>query len=1037
MRQERDIQVRLLGDLQVIGVDGRAINLPASKKTRALLAYLVATAQPHRRERLCDLLWDGPADPRAELRWSLNKLRPVLNDERTIRLRADREWVAFEPTRARIDLAIVRQQLGSGLAGVSSDTLKTALNLFRGVFLDGLDLLACYQYQEWCVAEREAASRLHLTTLRALISHLVERPPDALPYVRALVAADPLDEGAHAQLVRLLRAMGRGREALEHGERAQAMLVRELGSPLAGELDRALSSPAARTREVLPSSDSRPMDHPTAVVSAASGSRLPLVGRASECKALDRSIDRLIDERAQRTWLLAGDMGIGKTRLLEYLVDSARAKGCLILSARGFEAEMLRPFGCWIDALRIVAPPAVPAAIRKRLALLMRGLGIDPPEASDRPQLFDAVRILLESLAQRQPLVLAFDDLQWLDEGSLALLHYLVREQRDDSRWLIAAAARRGEIEDNRWAKQLVSSLERNQHLVSLPLQPLGESEIARLLRSFGPDVDAAAAFKASAGNPLLALEIARAGQKEANLTTLDALLDSELARLPEATRQFLICAAAIGREFRPELVGAAIDMPSPELLSHLARLELHGLLRPSNTGYYDFCHDVVRQTTYRGLSQPRRQLLHRQLARALAIAAADDDTMQGDLAHHAQLGGAHEVAVRAAIATGDRALRLSANGEAMSAAVRGLASLVNVPASTTRIRQQMELLRVQVLAASSPGMRRAPELRDDLIRAIREAEAAGLHAEAATGYFLLSWVEQRSNDTSRVREATLLAAQLSRAADEITHLQQVANTARCLMDVESEVERARELVREAEALSARMPAPTIELEWVRALFSRWDGDLKTALERIVAALDLARTRQDRWREFQCLTWRATIELEMRRFDDVVRSSEELERVARPMGDTEVPLARVFRALAMLAKGDERQRTAAEFEAAVQELRSIDDKAHLAYALNRRALALLDAGEGSAGAAACGTEALAVATAVGRTSEMAIASATLARLAMARGDADAARRHLQPFASGPLEGAVLSAQAADELERAAKRAGVPDSNGCSDSPRVP
>ena len=66
--------IRLLGELQLVGCDGRAVALPASRKTRALLGYLIATGQPHRRERLCDLLWDGPDDPRAELRWSLSKI---------------------------------------------------------------------------------------------------------------------------------------------------------------------------------------------------------------------------------------------------------------------------------------------------------------------------------------------------------------------------------------------------------------------------------------------------------------------------------------------------------------------------------------------------------------------------------------------------------------------------------------------------------------------------------------------------------------------------------------------------------------------------------------------------------------------------------------------------------------------------------------------------------------------------------------------------------------------------------------------------
>ncbi len=1029
METRGQIEIRLLGDLQLTDARGRLTRLPASKKTRALLGYLIATGQPQRRERLCDLLWEGPIDPRAELRWSLNKLRPALNGHGATRLRADREWVAFEPQGARIDLLTVRQLLRGGVSAISIDALKTAFGLFRGEFLDGLDLLACYRYQEWCMAEREAASRVHLTVLGALISRLAGTPEEALPYARALIAADPLTEAAHAQLVRLLLALGRRREAEEHGEHARSMLARELGGPLDGDLARALRAPAGRPREAAQQShDPQSSDRLAAASSSVSTDRQPLVGRAPERDALDRSVDRLLDGQPQKMWLFAGETGIGKTRLLEYLVDRAKEKGCRVLSARGFEAEMLRPYGCWMDALRVVAPALVPAAVTKDLAFLMRGLGIDPPDEGNQSQLFGSVATLLDSLAREQPLLIAFDDLQWLDEGSLALLHYVVRGQSGRSRLLIATAARGGEVEDNRWASQLVSSLERNEHLATLTLTPLSPEEIVALVRALAPDVDATAAFKASAGNPLFALEIARAGRQEASNATLDALIASELARLPERTREFLTCAAAVGREFQPELVGAAIGMASAELSSHLGRLEQRGLLRASNSGFYDFSHDVVRQTTYRRLSQPRRHLLHRQLARALATAAADDDTMQGDLAHHAQLGDAHELSVRASIATGERALRLFANGEAMSAAVRGLTSLSRLPSSTERTRQQMALMRIQIFAASSPGMRRAPELRDDLVRLIGEAETAGLHAEATTGQYLLSWLAQRSNDTSRVREATLLAAQLSRGTDEATHSQQVANTARCLLEVEAEVSRARELMREAEALAVRVPSPTTELEWVRALFCRWDGDLDAALERIVLALDLARTRQDRWREFQCLTWRATIELELRRFDDVLASCAELERVARPMGDVEVPVARAFRALAMLASGQDA--ASAEFDAAAQELRGIDDKAHLAYVLNQRALAHLDAGEYRP-AMSCGVEALAVATAVRRTAEIAIASATLARLAIARGDAAAARGHLQPFVPGRLEAAVLSTRAVDELVRASKLTSATDSNDYS------
>ena len=187
--------IRLLGELQLVGCDGRAVALPASRKTRALLGYLIATGQPHRRERLCDLLWDGPDDPRAELRWSLSKIRAVLDDEEGMRLTADRERVGVELGNAVIDIQRLRSLLGDGVSAAPIAALKEAASLFGvGEFLDGLDLPLCYRYQEWCMAEREAVSRLHLAVLTSLVERLQGHPADALAYARALTAADPLSE---------------------------------------------------------------------------------------------------------------------------------------------------------------------------------------------------------------------------------------------------------------------------------------------------------------------------------------------------------------------------------------------------------------------------------------------------------------------------------------------------------------------------------------------------------------------------------------------------------------------------------------------------------------------------------------------------------------------------------------------------------------------------------------------------------------------------------------------------------------------------
>ncbi len=76
------LEIKLLGDFRLLR-NGEPVDLPASRKTRALLAYLIVTGQPQRRERLCELFWDLPDDPRGALRWSLSKLRPIVNDDWT------------------------------------------------------------------------------------------------------------------------------------------------------------------------------------------------------------------------------------------------------------------------------------------------------------------------------------------------------------------------------------------------------------------------------------------------------------------------------------------------------------------------------------------------------------------------------------------------------------------------------------------------------------------------------------------------------------------------------------------------------------------------------------------------------------------------------------------------------------------------------------------------------------------------------------------------------------------------------------------
>jgi DNA-binding SARP family transcriptional activator len=147
----KGVEIRLLGELEVAR-DGRVVPLPASKKTRALLAYLALTARPHLRQSLCELLWPGPDDPRAALRWSLTKIRPLVDERGTSRIVADRDRVEFEVAGARVDLADVRSCLASPPTDLETDALRDVAARFRGELLEGLDVPDAYRFQEWLTA---------------------------------------------------------------------------------------------------------------------------------------------------------------------------------------------------------------------------------------------------------------------------------------------------------------------------------------------------------------------------------------------------------------------------------------------------------------------------------------------------------------------------------------------------------------------------------------------------------------------------------------------------------------------------------------------------------------------------------------------------------------------------------------------------------------------------------------------------------------------------------------------------------------------
>lgn len=1003
----RAVDIRLLGELE-LSLGGRVQALPASKKTRALLAYLVATAKPHLRERLCALLWDGPDDPRAALRWSLTKIRPLV-DAGTTRLEADRERVVFEPGEATIDTAWLAHALAAGVEGVATDVLRAAAARFRGEFLEGLDLPSCYRFHEWCVGEREALRALRVRVLAQLCARLADAPEEALGYARARVLVDPLTEAAHVDVVRLLGRLGRVREAQAQYETCRRILESELGARTSQALEEARMA-LARPALAVAANGAQPaaVEPPRAETALAPAARtpgaraFPFVGRAEARRAIQASLDAARTGRAERVLFFVGDPGIGKTRVLDELVEHTQATGGRVLRGRSFEAEMVRPYGAWIDALRSVALGPLPPALAAELALLLPEMtvrssapkdGATTGDAGDRTRLYDAVARLLATLAQPgSPLVVMLDDVQWLDEASAGLLHYVARAE-GVRHVVLACAARAGELGDNAAVLRVVRALERDRRLEQQPLGPLADADIATLLRAVYPSVDGAPIFAASDGHPLYALEIARARAAGGGAVpgTLDALLDERLARLDEGARDLLPWAAALGRTFAPDVLADVTSTDTAALLGALDSLERHGIVRPTGSTY-DFSHDLLRQAAYRRLSEPRRRLVHLQIARVLQRTRAGDETdvtISGEIAHHAALGGDAELATAAYVAAGERSLRLYAFGEAALLAKRGLQHVGRLERKS-RIQHHIALLGIFINSGRSP--RTLPSLGNDVTRLVLEAQDAGLPAVAADGFFYLSMISYVGDNSDGAQNYLLRAVDAARGADPITQARQLAYSARCLLMIERDVPQAQAMIAEARAALGPSGDHLACMAWARGLLRRYCGDAVPALAALDEALEGYKREQSPWETFQVMSMTVICHLDGGDAAAALDRCAALREVAGKMAEgSELVQAAALEALARLALGEAGAERACED--AVQALRDLDAKAMLAYALCGLADHAFAAGA-LEGAERCAGEALTAAALVDRRSELAVARALLGQVALARQDRSAAAAHL-------------------------------------------
>ncbi len=207
------LRVDMLGPLTIYR-DGAALALPASRKVRALLAYLALAPGVVLRSPLCELLWDIPNDPRGELRWSLSKLRSIVDAPGRQRVHTRGDAVRLDLEGCFVDALEVARAIEQGIETLTTERLRALVTLFAGDFLEGLEIDRSPAFNAWLTAQRRRFRACHA----ALLENLVKALPDdeAFGYMEKWLELAPFDRHVHEMLLSAFARSGRIREGQEH-----------------------------------------------------------------------------------------------------------------------------------------------------------------------------------------------------------------------------------------------------------------------------------------------------------------------------------------------------------------------------------------------------------------------------------------------------------------------------------------------------------------------------------------------------------------------------------------------------------------------------------------------------------------------------------------------------------------------------------------------------------------------------------------------------------------------------------------------------
>ncbi len=705
-------RIQLCGRLSV-ELDGvELVGSLRGKQVPLLLAYLVLNRdRPVGREELIGALWpdQAPRSQDAAMRTLLSRLRSALGGD----ILAGRDELGLElPEPAWVDVEAAASEVWRAQRALEANDARAAwalaqvpLNIASRGLLPGTQAT-------WLEPRRRELADIRLQALevigRAGLSLGGTQLGSVERAARTLIETEPYRESGYVLLMAALEAEGNVAEGLRVFEQLRSLLRDELGispSPEAIQAhERLLNPPGARVSSAAGRSESvGEIEVPAELVAAASAA---LIGRREEMAQLEQWWHA---SEGERVMLLAGDPGIGKTRLLAEIAVRAHASGAIVLAGRAPE-ETLVPYQPFLEALGhyVFRAPLEDLRLTTReygaelgrlIPELRRRLpDLPPPDPgdpeTDRYRLFEAVAGLLAEISNAVPVLIVLDDLQWADRPTLLLLRHLARSPQN-SRVSIIGAYR---AVDN-WSEGFdaaLAGLRRERLTVQLDIGGLPEAEAMELVRlrvGGTPSLGfLQALYRETEGNPFFIEEIVRhlrdsgVSSQEAGAHELETVglpddvrdvISRRLERLDAGSIEWLRVAAVIGRDFESELLEHVLGNDEDRFLAALEDALDAGLVTeaPGEPGRYSFSHALIRETLYGGMSSARRTRIHRRVGVALEE-IGDHERHIGALALHFTRAAEPEDAERAiryALQAGARATAMLANEEAAAHYARAL----------------------------------------------------------------------------------------------------------------------------------------------------------------------------------------------------------------------------------------------------------------------------------------------------------------------------------------------------------------------------